>query len=853
MKIVKVEIENFKPYTKVLLPDNNNNQEPQLPEGLFLIQGNNSMGKTSLIQGMLWGLLGDGLMNDQKRKTLVKAGESSCKVDIIFELGGTIYRIIRKLIIKKSKTPGNEIDFNEEAVLSKKDNTDNKFVTIVNRSKPVNEEVERMLGVGADVVERTVYIRQKDVDRLALADPTQLRQLITTLFGLDEFDRVKRDLEKMRSDLQDSINVLKGEIGGLDSEKIELAKKRGELEIEEKECEQADSDVKTSTDELSNLPSEDILIKIKTNESEINTKNNELALVNNSVSEKRNYIENQTQRIQSLEMTISTLKDKKDHAKHRLESLPPKDNLRRLDGLLSDIRTYENQIKIVVNRSSITLDFVPVSYLEQVNEQLKKISHEIESLKKRKDDAHNTVENLNQILTSIEVLSGIKKKGIKYIEEQEKCPVCDKPIENKEKMIVSIDQEITDIERNYTNTSSQAEKAINEHIKMDREIEAKNKIQNVLESLLTLTSDLENRRQILQSLLDEYSLKSIEDFLSRTSFSTIEDIILEVTRLELERVNFDNNIQIQQDQIRKENEQYKSYEEALLQLGNQLQNIISSIDDLKNNLQEYLQELSTSSLNELLDRFQCKGIDELIIKRKSVENGLKDKEKLLGILRGQILSLTEDIKNREANITKLSQKKVTMSEKENELQHVKYLRGEIDGFISNYVVERKMVGVLRQTTNYYLTQLTEGRYTIDNISSTMRRVRGGMESHGLEITLMDSKDDMIKNKDQLSGGDETALGLALRIAISKLMARIRPFKNSEKRPPIINSIIMDEPMASLDSCRRRILVNMLTEDKSFKQIFLVTHTDIEFGDCHSIMVNEDGNGKRQIDYKRIQL
>ena len=60
-------------------------------------------------------------------------------------------------------------------------------------------------------------------------------------------------------------------------------------------------------------------------------------------------------------------------------------------------------------------------------------------------------------------------------------------------------------------------------------------------------------------------------------------------------------------------------------------------------------------------------------------------------------------------------------------------------------------------------------------------------------------------------------------------------------------------MASLDSCRRRILVNMLTEDKSFKQIFLVTHTDIEFGDYHSIMVNEAGNGKRQIDYKPIQL
>jgi DNA repair exonuclease SbcCD ATPase subunit len=135
----------------------------------------------------------------------------------------------------------------------------------------------------------------------------------------------------------------------------------------------------------------------------------------------------------------------------------------------------------------------------------------------------------------------------------------------------------------------------------------------------------------------------------------------------------------------------------------------------------------------------------------------------------------------------------------------------------------------------------------------MRRIRGGMESHGLEMTLMDSKDNMIKNKDQLSGGDETSLGLALRIAISKLMARIRPFKNSEKKPPLVNSIIMDEPLASLDSCRRRILVNMLTQDKSFKQVFLITHTDFEFGDYNSIMVTEDGNGKRLIDYTPLRL
>jgi len=50
---------------------------------------------------------------------------------------------------------------------------------------------------------------------------------------------------------------------------------------------------------------------------------------------------------------------------------------------------------------------------------------------------------------------------------------------------------------------------------------------------------------------------------------------------------------------------------------------------------------------------------------------------------------------------------------------------------------------------------------------------------------------------------------------------------------------------------------MLTEDKSFKQIFPVTHTNIESGDYHLIMVNEVemANGKlitSQFNYKQKQ-
>jgi DNA repair exonuclease SbcCD ATPase subunit len=123
------------------------------------------------------------------------------------------------------------------------------------------------------------------------------------------------------------------------------------------------------------------------------------------------------------------------------------------------------------------------------------------------------------------------------------------------------------------------------------------------------------------------------------------------------------------------------------------------------------------------------------------------------------------------------------------------------------------------------------------------------ESHGLEVSLFDAKDNHIKSREQLSGGEETALGLALRIAISKLMGRIRPFKDSERQLPKLSSIIMDEPLASLDASRRQAIVNMLRQDRSFRQIFLITHTETDLSECNSILLSDAKDGQRQIHYE----
>jgi DNA repair exonuclease SbcCD ATPase subunit len=642
-------------------------------------------------------------------------------------------------------------------------------------------------------------------------------------------------------------------VGILAIEKAELIKRENELEVKEKERLESESDLNKTLESLSNIPSENMLKKIKSNNMNITNKNNELVLVSSSLVEKTNYITSQDERIDALKKSIKNLGNQKVVVQQALESLPNDEDLLQLNRLFMGIKTYENQIRQVMERSSITLDFDPVSQPEQMNNQLQEASNEVKSLEKYEISLHNNIEYLNQILISNEVISGIKKNSIKYIKEQTKCPVCNKSIGDKGRMIAGLGNEIREIDSDYKNVNIRIKQTKDEHDEVRKKLDTKNKTKVILQNMLTLCDNLINHRKNARFIHDLYHAKSIEDLLSFLGFTTINDVISERTSLRLEIEHYEKEICRIEEQIDKENVQYKKYQNELSKLEDQKKNIVNDIDQLKSKLQEYLQELLVTNLDDLLENLHCNTIDEIIIKRKTMENSLDAKRRFLDILIRQASLLKDDIKNRESNVKKLLQKARILSEKENELRHVKYLRGEIDGFISNYVVEGKMVGVLRHATNDYMAQLTEGRYAIDKISSTIRRVKGGMESHGLEITLMDSKDNVIKNKDQLSGGDETALGLALRIAISKLMARIKPFKNSERKPPIINSIIMDEPMASLDSSRRKILVSMLTQARSFKQIFLVTHTETEFGDYHSIILKGDENGNRQVVYTPVKL
>jgi DNA repair exonuclease SbcCD ATPase subunit len=854
MKILKIESKNFKPFDNISIP-----YEGYLGEGFFIIKGKNSMGKTSIIESILWGLLGEHLMAEKDRKSIIKTGESKCEVAITFEISDILYRVIRTIeVIRKRKSfPESQNDLvKSSALLFKKEKNEDKFIQLCRGPNIVNQEIESLLGVYPEVIEKTIYIRQKEVDKLALADPSELRELIKNLFGLNDFDdHIKKYLKNQINNINEEIKDLKIQIGSLLTEQNELEKEKKIVEEKEEKLSLKLQEIKKDKITLMSYPSQEILHKIKVIIEKIEKHKKDLDYREKMYNYKKENVSVQENRIKDFQDKIFLLNSKISNLSKELQEYPPKVSIRKASDILKGIINDEQQIRNLVSKSNqklnIDIQNISINNVEELKKVKEKNQIELEKTDKERISILNIMEEHKKILTSNQLLHEIQNNSIKYIQDKDKCPICSSYINDKNTLIFDLKRERENIfnkENSFKKEISQLEKKLK---KIETELDEKKGARQLIEVIVTIVNGLIEKRfnfyDELNSISEVY--KKYNNELNQLNSRIIDDLISSISEIENNIFSSKELVKNFKERIESEKIKLEKMKKEINIFNKEKNDIFLKLESNKLNLQTFCNDIKVSNIHNLLANFYCNSIDDLISKRLNVTVRIEEKAKTIENIQGDISYLTEEIEIRTKKIISLRTAEEKLKEKEYLLKHVLFLLGEIDGFISTDIVEGRLSDVLMKSTNFYLIPFTEGRYEIANISSTMRKIKDRI-SHGLTLTLVDNKDHITKNKEQLSGGDESALGLALRISISKLMSTIRPFKHVEKKVPMINFIIMDEPMTSLDEFRRNVIMNILMKDQSFRQIFLISHAEIneEENNYHSIVINDNENSKRMVEY-----
>lgn len=318
-----------------------------------------------------------------------------------------------------------------------------------------------------------------------------------------------------------------------------------------------------------------------------------------------------------------------------------------------------------------------------------------------------------------------------------------------------------------------------------------------------------------------------------------DSMIKEFTKdLEINRSKFESISQV----IKQQDGEIKTIQNELDILVKEIA-IIQNLKEDFENYQKY--DFESNKLKKDLEAILLKNKDKIkeasldAIQKKSLEL-----ERLTTELKGinkEIENKNEEINKNQIRVTELLEEieemkklEIEIANLEIDIEHVNKAREFVRRFVTEYMVVKRLVKNIALTTDKYIKDFTSGQYS-DLILDT-----SGTKKTGLSLKIKDNFNGQHESIEILSGGDRTALGMALRLAISELMSIIRPTKDSPKRNPKINFLLLDEPLAALDDVRRERILKHLIRSKTFSQIFLITHTAIPTDiQTHKIVVEKD--------------
>nr|MDO8044473.1 AAA family ATPase [Candidatus Baldrarchaeota archaeon] len=495
--------------------------------------------------------------------------------------------------------------------------------------------------------------------------------------------------------------------------------------------------------------------------------------------------------------------------------------------------------------------YVPI---ERIEKQLKEKNDELESKKSRLKERKSELEGLKTKINEL--------PNPNFIREIEATMV---RIEDFQKQLVSMSKNIEESAKNMGITCEISMKVLDDEIskrdqllqeklkeleniekqvrKLSEEIgglhglnrELKDKISKLQKAEKVEEGEFEYRCPICGTLLSKEKMEDIVSHYEREieeNNSTIENLVKKRNVLEEER----SKTRIEKEKILVEKSNLKLLKKRLEELENNKKNLT----DLKNKLKEMLSKEGYTDVQEILAKFNFKNLKELHQYVISLNEEYARKET-------EIDKLIEDISKIEREIDELQREKEEMIKidkeiKENKkiLQHLIHLRRVLmKNFLSQWVVQKRLLGTIKHTAASYLLRFTCGQYSnVDLVPTKPTGERGS----GILLTVLDESDGIVKSKDMLSFGDRTAVGLALRLGISKTMSRIKPLKESPQKTPRIRCVLLDEPLGGLDVSRRKEVVDQLVEDEGFEQIFLITHMEIDRKEeIPRVIVRKEGN------------
>ncbi|PAB57527.1 SbcC/MukB-like Walker B domain-containing protein [Anaeromicrobium sediminis] len=717
-------------------------------KNIFLITGPTGAGKTTIFDGITYGLYGESSGEERGVDTLRSqfAKDSLLtEVELEFELRGKKYYVHRipRQLKKKSRGEG-YTEQKPDATLKELDG--DKIVRGVNN---VTKEIEKLLGINVGQFRQIIMIPQGEFRKLLISDSQEREKVLQRLFDTSIYKLVERKLDTQASELYKEIknsqtrrnerikvincgenNELKGFIDN-DKSIIEIIPKIEEhIDDYKNKIKEMKSEIKSIEKEEENKNKE--LLKTKTNNEKILKKEKieeEKQVLESKKSEiEKNKIELEkikaAQNIKYLEDTYNEILKEKNEKDKSLKDLANliKTSDEKMVVLRDKLKNEENKEEI---RNKL---YKEIEDLKSKEENIKSFNLRKINLEKLGKEVKNTEIEINKLELKMEKLKTEEEKIQRELDKSSDITVSYEKYKHEYENKKNILNKIVKIHKDMENLDSYIKefKKAKVHVKnLKEEYEKELKDYKKLEKLW-----LEGQAYLLAKNLHGGEECPVCGSTEHVKLATSKEYVPSKAELESKR----NDLEKKENTYKRADERFR--------------NIKSELEVKKTLFEQYKEELS-----HLID------MDLNPLKSNEFNLLLEEKKREFN---KSLVNINEKIKDTEKNIKDMEVKKsnlknIRSSIKLNE-ENIKALNDQYKSFNEKYVFEKSEFNLIKSNIDeklldyeYYISLVKKTESEYEKMKKALKTAREEYDREkNNNVNLKAREEETKKSRDSLA-------------------------------------------------------------------------------------------------------
>ena len=804
--------------------------------------GQNGHGKSALLDAITWALWGKARGKTQDE--LIHFGCDDMLVELEFLARDERHRVTRR----HSNGAGRRRQGASDLQLQIFAGEDFRAIT-GNSIRETQASIDRITGMDYDTFINSAFLLQGRADEFTNKTAGERKEVLAKILGLDLYDQLQSRAKKLGDEKGVEAKIIEGDLEGMRREVGGRDRYSVELENVNRELGEVDSRLNASRDTLDALKSrvddlrrkrgelDELNVRIPTIESEIldmqkdiNSRRDRIAGYQALVQE-RDAIRKGLSELLELRRRYEEL----NASRERFDTLTKgKSDLERT---IESARTrLEEQIKQMKKRVSDDLrpraDAIP-----SISGKLDESKSRLDALAKEDQDIVDGRQHLQALATQIGELKAVsiqlqtegqeirsKLDMVQGSHQDAQCPLCGTQLGPD------------GCERLLENYKSQREAKAQLYRQNDSNLKAKEKEQADLDQKLPKLESALRRSQrevqgavaVLQRQLDESTtaaaelgqvVRDLEEEsarLEKGDFSAKERRQLAELEAEIEALGYDRETH---NRLYNEIQELQPFEERHRRLQDAETVLPQEQDSLSRNEEMLRRRQEDLSRGRDSQRDMEKAVAEL----PAWEVKLGEVEKAHRELDARNMELSRRQGDLEGHLKRLDDLEKAMDDKEGSLkvfQEEQSIYRELTEAFGKRGAQAMLIETvlpqIEKEANDLLGRMTDGRMHLKLETQREPRSRRGEPIETLEIKISDEMGP--RSYELFSGGEAFRINLALRIALSKVLAH--------RRGAPLPTLFIDEGFGTQDAAgRERILDVIRAIEEDFKKIIVITHLD----------------------------